>query len=194
MNFKNLSDTNILIPNLKKFYSNHYNAQKFIEIRFFNQKLSLRLFNWFCVNYSKKNNIYYKIKNGKNVEIFNVYHSYKIHLKTYKKKLFDPINRGEQVIITYQSPAYHNNDIIEIVTSVCQLNFFKWVIEKMVFLYVEKHYDDIFNDMQEIYMQQYSSESKANRNKDYKREELSENIYSKIQLIFPDDAEIFEIN
>ena len=64
----------------------------------------------------------------------------------------------------------------------------------MVFLYVEKHYDDIFNDMQEIYMQQYSSESKANRNKDYKREELSENIYSKIQLIFPDDAEIFEIN
>lgn len=193
MNFKNLSDTNIIIPSLKKFYSNHYNAQKFIDIRFFNQKLSLRLFNWFCVNYSKKNNVYYKIKNGSKIEIFNVYHSYKIHLKTYKKKYFDPINRGEQITVTYQSPAYHNNDVIEIVTSVCQLNFFKWIIENMIFLYVDKYYNDIFNDMQEIYMQQYSSESKANRNKDYKREELSENIYSKIQLIFPDEAEIFEI-
>ena len=192
MNFKNLQSDNIIVPSIKKFYSNHYNAQKFIDLRVFDQRLSLRLFNWFCVNYSKKNNIYYKIKTNNKTEIFNVYHSYKLHLKTYKKKLFDPINRGEQIIISYQSPAYHNNDIIEISTSLCQLNFFKWIIENMLFVYVDKHYNDIFDDMQEIYMQQYSSESKANRSKDYKREELSENIFSKIQLIFPSEAEEYE--
>ena len=30
MNFKELSETNIIIPSLKKFYSNHYNAQKLV--------------------------------------------------------------------------------------------------------------------------------------------------------------------
>lgn len=189
MDFLNLQDNNIIVPSIKKFYSNHYNAQKFLDIRFFDDKLSLRIFNWFCVNYSKKYQIYYKIRNGNHIDTFNVYHSYKIHLKTYKKKMFDPINRGEQITIRYQSPAYHNNDIIEATTSLCQLNFFKWIIENLVFKYIEIHYDKIFADMQEIYMQQYSSESKAKRASDYKRNELSENIYNKIQLIFPNDIE-----
>lgn len=188
----NLQDNNIIIPSIKKFYSNHYNAQKFLDLRFFNNRLSLRLFNWFCVNYSKKYQIYYKIRNGKDIETFHVYHSYKLHLKTYKKKMFDPINRGEQIIVRYQSPAYHNNDIIEVTTSLCQLNFFKWVIENMVFKYIDVHYDNIFSDMQEIYVQQYSSESKANRSTDYKRNELSENIYNKIQLVFPGMAEEYD--
>lgn len=189
MEFLNLQDNNIIVPSIKKFYSNHYNAQKFLDIRFFDNKLSLRIFNWFCVNYAKKHQIYYRIRNGTEKNIFNVYHSYKLHLKTYKKKMFDPINRGEQIVARYQSPVYHNNDMIEITTSLCQLNFFKWAIENMVFKYIENHHDKIFADMQEIYMQQYSSESKAKRAKDYKRNELSENIYNKIQLIFPDNSE-----
>ena len=191
MELINLQDTNIIVPSIRKFYSNHYNAQKFLDIRFFNNKLSLRIFNWFCVNYAKKYQIYYKIRNGNDKVIFNVYHSYKLHLKTYKKKMFDPINRGEQVIARYQSPAYHDNVVVEVTTSLCQLNFFKWAIENMVFKYLEIHYDHIFADMQEIYVQQYSSESKAKRAKDYKRNELSENIYNKIQLIFPDNSEEF---
>lgn len=194
MDFLNLDeDISVIIPSIKKFYSNHYNAQKFLDIRFFDTKLSLRIFNWFCVNYAKKRQIYYKIRNQSKITTFNVYHSYKLHLNTYKKKLFDPINRGEQIVAQYQSPAYHNNDTIQVTTSLCQLNFFKWVIENMIFMYIDKHYDDIFADMQEIYAQQYSSESKLKRGDDYKRNELSENIYTKIQLIFPEKAEEFEL-
>lgn len=196
MNFLNLDEiygNNILVPSLKRFYANHYNAQTFINIRL-SSKLSLRIFNWFCVNYAKKYHIYYKIKSNRNSETFDVYHSYKVHLRTYKKKLFDPINRGHTIIARYQSPAYHNNDCIDISTSLCQLNFFKWAIENMVFVYIDKHYDSIFTDMQEIYIQQYSSESKARRSKDYKRNELSESVYNKIQLIFPETAELFTKN
>jgi len=191
MEFLNLDDTsNIIVPSIKRFYSNHYNAQKFLDIRFFNTKLSLRLFNWFCVNYAKKHQIDYKIRVNNKVTTFNVYHSYKLHLKTYKKKLFDPINRGKEIVARYQSPIYHNNDRIEITTSLCQLNFFRWIIENMVFKYLENHYDDVFQDMQEIYTQQYSSESKSKRPKDYKRNELSENIYNnRIQRIYTDSIE-----
>lgn len=191
MEFLNLDDSsNIIVPSIKRFYANHYNAQKFLDIRFFNTKLSLRLFNWFCVNYAKKHPIDYKIRVNNKVTTFNVYHSYKLYLKTYKKKLFDPINRGKEIIARYQSPIYHNNVCIEITTSLCQLNFFRWVIENMIFKYLENHYDDVFPDMQEIYIQQYSSESKSRRPKDYKRNELSENIYNnRIQRIYTDCIE-----
>ena len=46
-------------------------------------RISLRIVDWFVTNYSKKNNIYYKLNKG---DHFTVYQSYKSQLKSFSKK------------------------------------------------------------------------------------------------------------
>lgn len=131
----------IVDPAIRDFYSIHSNAQKFLTLRR-NQDVPLRLISWFCSIYCRDVPVVYMLGDTRR-EIFNVYHSYRAHLKSYKKKEFDPINRGYPIFADYQSPTFQEGMPIHITTSLCQLIFFRWYISNMVYVYIARHRDEI---------------------------------------------------
>ena len=48
----------ILLESLEKYYKDQKNIQKLLEVVEINNKISLRIIDWFVTNYSKKKNIY----------------------------------------------------------------------------------------------------------------------------------------
>jgi hypothetical protein len=75
-----------------------------------------------------------------NGERFKVYTDYKLKLKAYSKKRFDPFCRWERISIPYD-----NEKLME--TTIGQLNFFKWAIENNIIDFIETNYQTIENDM-----------------------------------------------
>jgi hypothetical protein len=69
-----------------------------------------------------------------------VYVDYKLKLKAYSKKRFDPFCRWDRITIPYKNGTY-------IQTTIGQLNFFKWAIENDIVQYIEQHYGTIEDDM-----------------------------------------------
>ena len=141
----------ILYQSLIKFYKKNNNNIILIDY-LKNDKVSLRIIDWFVTNYSKKNDIIYNIyldSDGNktlienlNIEnTINVFHSYKSQLKSFSKKNFDPFCRRERLSYTYNS----NGDSIK--TTIGQLNFFRWAITNKLIEYIKNFYEDIEKDM-----------------------------------------------
>jgi hypothetical protein len=127
----------LILSNLKEFYvSNKSYLEKMLSIITGETKMSLRIVDWFTTNYSKK---YFTVYNL-NGERFKVYTDYKLKLKAYSKKRFDPFCRWERIQIPFTPDTF-------IETTIGQLNFFKWAIENRVLEYIESNYDAIENDM-----------------------------------------------
>ena len=104
-------------------------------------QVSLRLIDWFATNYSKKYFTVYMLKNSQGEEYrFKVYIDYKLKLKAYSKKRFDPFCRWDRINIPYTNDTY-------VQTTIGQLNFFRWVLENKILDYIVKHYDEINKDM-----------------------------------------------
>jgi hypothetical protein len=113
--------------NLQKFYKRDNNLKKMLDIINGESRISLRIVDWFATNYAKKNfSVYTVVRNGM-TERFNVYRDYKLKLKAYSKKRFDPFCRWDRINIPYgeEEDRY-------IQTTIGQLNFFKWAIENDV--------------------------------------------------------------
>jgi hypothetical protein len=127
----------LILSNLKEFYvSNKSYLEKMLNIITGETKMSLRIVDWFTTNYSKK---YFTVYNL-NGERFKVYTDYKLKLKAYSKKRFDPFCRWDRIQIPFTPDTF-------IETTIGQLNFFKWAIENKVLEYIEANYDAIENDM-----------------------------------------------
>jgi hypothetical protein len=151
----------LIMAKLKQFY-NDENIDKLLPILNGETKLSLRIIDWFVTNYTKKHNvILYNVKkkmvinkSPKNKivpktkktkyeyvdEQFNTYLNYKGQLKAYSKKNFDPFCRRDRINFYYNDDKY-------IVTTVGQLNFFKWAIENKILDYINNHLEIIDKDM-----------------------------------------------
>ena len=69
-----------------------------------------------------------------------MYVDYKLKLKAYSKRRFDPFCRWDRITIPYSNGTF-------IQTTIGQLNFFKWALENGVVSYIEAHYSDIEDDM-----------------------------------------------
>ena len=65
---------------------------------------------------------------------------YKLKLKAYSKKRFDPFCRWERINIPYK-----NNTLIQ--TTLGQLNFFKWALDNEILEYVKSNMSIIEKDM-----------------------------------------------
>ena len=127
----------LILSNLKDFYvSNKSYLEKMLSIITGETKMSLRIVDWFTTNYSKK---YFTVYNL-NGERFKVYIDYKLKLKAYSKKRFDPFCRWDRIQIPFTPDTF-------IETTIGQLNFFKWAIENNVLDYIETNYVAIENDM-----------------------------------------------
>ncbi len=120
-----------------EFYNDDAHMKKMLSIVTGESKISLRIVDWFATNYAKKNYTLIDQAEGKR---FKVYFDYKLKLKAYSKKRFDPFCRWERI-----SMPYKNNTSIE--TTIGQLNFFKWALENEVIQYIEENYEQIEADM-----------------------------------------------
>lgn len=147
----------LLKNSLMIFYKNKDNLEKFVNVIEKNTDYSLRVIEWFCNNYSKKFDVVYKI--DKNTQ-FNVYLSYKSQLDSYQKKQFDPFKRKHDGFETFPL-KYDKNDNF-VLTTVGQLNFFKWCICNKVLDYVQKHIKEIKSDM--INSVNYITNTKSKKN------------------------------
>jgi len=164
---------NLLMTSLTKFYANN-NIQEILSILNGKSKTSLRIIDWFVTNYAKKNNIVYYLKSkhlkdkedlelkkskkkikknnssSKSYEMippsssgymqFIVYLNYKSQLKAYSKKQFDPFCRRDRIQFYYDKDKF-------IITTVGQLNFFRWALEHNVLEYIKNNIKTIEEDM-----------------------------------------------
>jgi hypothetical protein len=129
--------------------------------------ISLRIVDWFVTNYSKKNFVVYELTQNNHTSRFKVFNDYKLKLKAYSKKRFDPFCRWERITIPYD-----NNRYME--TTIGQLNFFKWALQNNVIRYIEEHYKEIEADMNNRNTSSKKNMTDHNANKTRKkREELS---------------------
>jgi hypothetical protein len=139
------TQNDLLMRNLMDFYGNKENIHKMMNIINGESKISLRIVDWFVTNFAKK---YYTVYNLQTQRIsgqeelmrFKVYNDYKLKLKAYSKKRFDPFCRWERISIPYDEEKYME-------TTIGQLNFFKWAIENRIIDFIKANYEEIENDM-----------------------------------------------
>ena len=125
----------LLIRSLQKFYNSRTDMQSIIKLLQGQGDISLRVMDWFVTNYSKKHNVSYHLNNQE----FSVYLNYKSQLKAFSKKLFDPFCRRERI-------EFQIEGVLPFITTVGQLNFFRWALEKEIFPYIRAKYQDILRD------------------------------------------------
>jgi len=122
-----------------EFYENIENSEKFINIISGNCEISIRLIDYFVTKYSKFNKCIYKFIDASKETNFNVHFDYKNQLKHYQKTHFDPFSRGDRI------PFFMKDTCV--ITTIGQLNFFKWFISKKVFDFLLDKKDEVYNDM-----------------------------------------------
>jgi len=134
----------LLLDNLMEFYNEKENILKMMRIINGESNISLRIVDWFVTNFAKKNFTMYELPLKKNGVLettrFKVYHDYKLKLKAYSKKRFDPFCRWERISIPYDETSFME-------TTIGQLNFFKWAIENKIIDYIQNNYSVIESDM-----------------------------------------------
>jgi len=145
-NSKLLSKESLLLQSLYTYYQEDDNIDRMIPIVTGNAKVSLRVLDWFVTNYSKKFDIIFSIKKNYDMIKFNVYQDYKNKLKSYNKRFFDPFCRKNKKNLTNKIAFKYNEDKY-IVTTIGQLNFFRWAIRNKVINYVEEYLDSINTHM-----------------------------------------------
>ena len=100
--------------------------------------ITLRIIDFFVSVYSKIYGIKYKLIDSANTYYyFDVYSSYKKNIKHYKKIYFDPFRRKCHVTINY------DNENKLLVTTVGQMNFFRWAMQNYVIEYIENNLTSI---------------------------------------------------
>ena len=172
-NDNNCSTQNdLILKQLLVFYkkNNNENIQRMLDIINGNSRISLRIVDWFATNYSKEKYTIYTLQDsdGKDYR-FKVYNDYKLKLKAYQKKRFDPFCRWERIMIPYGEGT-------KIQTTIGQLNFFKWAIENKVLEYIEENFDAIEKDMNtrnSTAKRKNINQSQSDNKTRKKREELS---------------------
>jgi len=137
-----ISQQNWLLSELLVFYQNkeYLEIVKKIVNREFtvssNKKVSIRIVNWFVTNYAKQHFTVYENEGDR----FFVWTRFRSAEDGYSKEMFDPYCRKDRIIIPY-------DETTQIVTTIGQLNFFKWAIMNNVIDYIVANYDDITRDM-----------------------------------------------
>ena len=137
------TQNDLLLTKLLNYYKRDNNLDKMLSIINGESRISLRIVDWFATNYAKKYYTVYDIgenDTGENDKRFKVYIDYKLKLKAYSKRRFDPFCRWDRISIPYK-------DGCEVQTTIGQLNFFKWAIDNGVIDYVEQNHEAIEADM-----------------------------------------------
>jgi hypothetical protein len=146
------TQNDLLLHKVLRFYNENGGENMDLMLSVINgtTNISLRIMDWFVTNYSKKHYTVYDLVgngngngngSGTGPKRFKVYVDYKLKLRAYSKKRFDPFCRWDRINVP------HKNGATYIQTTLGQLNFFKWAIENEVIRYIQENYTAIETDM-----------------------------------------------
>ena len=141
----------LLVMSLVKYYNGIKDKivlKKLVDTMQGNGAYSLRLIDVFVTNYAKKHNTAYMLDGQE----FLVYLNYKSQTKAYSKKLFDPFCRHDRIIFQCEG-------VDDFLTTVGQMNFFRWAHEKGILDYIAAHVEDIRKEEKEARKQNGSQSS-----------------------------------
>jgi hypothetical protein len=139
-NIQLTSQEYLILKSFESFYHYNDNINIFYNIINSHSEISIRLIDYFVTKYSKTNKIILKNQYEQNNEQnTNIYISYKQQLKIYQKKYFDPFSRGDRI------PYFIGDKCI--ITTIGQLNFFKWFFIKNVYTYIKNNQSLIETEM-----------------------------------------------
>ena len=149
--------TNLLLNSLKQFYR----GAEFDQLReVLNKKsvVSLRMLDWLVTNYARKTHVIYDLpcEDG-SAQSFNLFLSYKTQLRAYSKKRFDPFRRRERLMFKHDGES--------LLTTIAQLNFFRWCIENKVLDFASEHHKAIEDDMMQSMRTKAIEDAEAKENK-----------------------------
>ena len=170
--YNTLSSKSILIKiKLLDFYKIPENLGVLLPIILQQTRLSLRSLDWFVTNYSKKYNTNYILLKNNEKNVYFPFKSYKSQLKAYSKKYCDPFCRRERVIFDYENDIIINfNSNVKlghkkyIITTIGQLNFFRFAIQDNIINYALENITEIEQDMNST-LKNRESEKKQTGNK-----------------------------
>lgn len=171
----------------EEFYEDEESSKKFINIISGNCEISIRLIDYFVTKYSKFNKCCYKLNEEEKEINFNVHYDYKNQLKHFQKTYFDPFSRGARI------PFFMNNTCI--ITTIGQLNFFKWFISKKIFDFLLEKKNEVYNDMNKKNKKDAKIIKKIYNNNYKKKDKNQIEIYKKPLIINPlkDNKQIINI-
>lgn len=130
----------LLLSALQNWYSQGDRMNVLMSVLGKDSTISLRMLDWLVTNFSRKTNVHYDDKRVDNhSDTFNVFMSYKTQLRAYSKRRFDPFKRRDRIL--FEMGGHR------LVTTVAQLNFFKWAIENGVVTFAAEHAKEIEADM-----------------------------------------------
>ena len=179
MNAKNRTDRSnelncketLLLKSLIIFYRDKKNMDILLcFLKGKQRRLSLRLLDWLVTNYSKNHAV---IINDTTTNVSNVefmYLAYKNHLKSYSKKFFDAFARRQRIFYTFDHHVYKIRTVEMnsyytrtdgFVTTIAQLNAFRFFISSGVVDYAIKHLEEVEKDMVSYYSKKYNIEPKT---------------------------------
>ena len=145
------STDHILERTLRVYFQTNPQKSILVNVLFHRGKVSLRLLDYLCTNYSKHNNASYELKKESSTasaRTFHIYQSYKTQLKTFSKKFFDPFCRRDRIDIVVRDEVYHKD--LQVLTTIGQLNFFRWCIHNKVYEYALQHHEQIEKEMNQV--------------------------------------------
>lgn len=163
--------TDNIMAKVEAFFSKPEHMGKLLPFLHGTSKISLRMVEWFVFVYCMKQTVDWFIGD----EYFNVYLDYQAEMGDNKKQRFDPMGRkwrketrklknGETTVVNvYHGINFYYTDDDYVVTSVAQLNFFRWFIGKGILDYMLEHYDKL-----SVAMNKYNKDAKVNKTKGIK--------------------------
>ncbi len=129
----------ILLASLHWFNNHKQHIATLMSILNRQEGFSLRLIDWLTTNYSKRHKVVLA-ETTSHLPV-DVYAEYRRHLNVYTKKYFDPFARRDRILLSTQE------DGRTLSTTVGQINFMRWFLEKGVDTYIREYKTEIEHDM-----------------------------------------------
>lgn len=175
-------DKYILMRNKNFFSSNVKYIEEMLNIIDGGKNgISIRVLDFFLVNYSKEHGTWYRIRKDGVEKVFNVYNEFKCQLSGYSKNYFDPFCRKKKIVYTYKN--YHGKHKISFMTSIGQLNFFNWAIRNGIINYIKKNLTEIEKSMKEKYIKDSNNQKSDDDSEDSIDNTISESDDDNISLV-----------
>lgn len=147
---------NMLVQSLEHFFTTKdghaQHMQHFLHLVEKGATISLRVIDWFVTNYSREHDVKYMTVSPDDGQkrMFYVHESYKVQLKAYSKRQFDPFCRRQRILFHYETMKDDKKSVNSVRTTIGQLNFFRWAIGNQIMQYVVKHIDKIEEAMRQF--------------------------------------------
>jgi hypothetical protein len=146
----------VLLISLIRFYKKEPKYLNMIsDVSRQKTSISLREMDYTVTNYSYNNKVKYTLGSG---EEFNMYIDYKNQLRGFSKRCLDPFRRRQRIFLDYETltPIFLNDTEVNtyeqredgLVTTIGQLNFFKWALNNDVIKYCFENKEAIDKEME----------------------------------------------